>query len=81
MSKTKNKKRVFDNSKLTGRMKELHLTQDDVSQYLGINKSTFNLKINSRVIFTQDEISQLIEFLKIPDEEIRIYFFKQKVYK
>lgn len=79
MNKTKSKKRVFDNSKLQGRMKELHLTQDYVSKYLGINKSTFNLKINSQVIFTQDELSKLIEVLKIPDEDIREYFFIQKV--
>lgn len=79
MSKIKSKKRVFDNSKLQGRMKELHLTQNYVSKYLDINKSTFNLKINSQVIFTQDEISKLIEILRIPDDDIKEYFFIQKV--
>lgn len=79
MIKGKEKKRCFDGSKLKGRIRGLNLTQDDVAQHLEINKSTFNLKINGQVPFTQDEISSLIELLKIPDEEIKPYFFEEKV--
>lgn len=79
MNKSKGKKRFFDGSKLKGRIRELNLTQDDVAQFLGINKSTFNLKVNGQVPFTQDEIASLIELLKIPDEEIKAYFFEEKV--
>ena len=78
MIKNKRKKCCFDGSKLKGRIRELHLTQDDVAKHLGINKSTFNLKINGQVLFTQEEIALLIEILKIPDEEIKAYFFEEK---
>ena len=71
MAKSRNKKCVFDFGKLQGRIRELHITQDNVAQYLNINKSTFSLKVNNQVPFTQDEIHQMLIFLKIPDEEIK----------
>lgn len=79
MRRSRNKKCIFDFGKLQGRIKELHITQDSVAKYLNINKSTFSLKINNQVPFSQDEINQMITFLKIPDEEIKVYFFKEKV--
>ena len=79
MPRSRNKKCIFDFGKLQGRIKELHITQDNVAKYLNINKSTFSLKINNQVPFSQDEINQMITFLKIPDEEIKVYFFKEKV--
>ena len=79
MPRSRNKKCIFDFGKLQGRIKELHITQDSVAKYLNINKSTFSLKINNQVPFSQDEINQMITFLKIPDEEIKVYFFKEKV--
>ena len=79
MPRSRNKKCIFDFGKLQGRIKELHITQDSVAKYLDINKSTFSLKINNQVPFSQDEINQMITFLKIPDEEIKLYFFKEKV--
>ena len=79
MPRSRNKKCIFDFGKLQGRIKELHITQDNVAKYLNINKSTFSLKINNQVTFSQDEINQMITFLKIPDEEIKVYFFKEKV--
>lgn len=79
MAKSKNKKCVFDFGKLQGRIKELHITQDSVAKYLNINKSTFSLKINNQVPFSQDEVNQMITLLKIPDDEIKVYFFKERV--
>lgn len=79
MAKSRNKKCVFDFGKLQGRIRELHITQDNVAQYLNINKSTFSLKVNNQVPFTHDEIHQMLIFLKIPDEEIKLYFFEEKV--
>ena len=78
MARSKNKKCVFDFGKLQGRIKELHITQDSVAKYLNINKSTFSLKINNQVPFSQDEVNQMITLLKIPDDEIKVYFFKEK---
>ena len=77
MARSKNKKCVFDFGKLQGRIKELHITQDSVAKYLNINKSTFSLKINNQVPFSQDEVNQMITLLKIPDDEIKVYFFKE----
>ena len=68
MARSKNKKCVFDFGKLQGRIKELHITQDSVAKYLNINKSTFSLKINNQVPFSQDEVNQMITLLKIPDD-------------
>nr|DAY64187.1 MAG TPA: Protein of unknown function (DUF739) [Caudoviricetes sp.] len=79
MARSKNKKCVFDFGKLQGRIKELHITQDSVAKYLNINKSTFSLKINNQVPFSQDEVNQMITLLKIPDDEIKVYFFKERV--
>lgn len=79
MPRRKSEKCIFDFGKLQGRIKELHFTQDSVAQHLKINKSTFSLKINNQVPFSQDEIQQMIEFLRIPDEEIKGYFFTEKV--
>ena len=79
MARSKNKKCVFDFGKLQGRIKELHITQESVAKYLNINKSTFSLKINNQVPFSQDEVNQMITLLKIPDDEIKVYFFKERV--
>lgn len=70
---------MFDYSKLKGKMKEKGLTQEDVAKHINRGKSTFCLKLNNQSLFVQDEISEIIKLLEIPAEEIKEYFFTEKV--
>ena len=79
MSKITKKEIHFNGNKVKGRMRELKMTQGFVAQELSINKSTFNLKVNGKVLFLQDEIAILIDLLNIPSDEIKEYFFEEKV--
>ena len=79
MNKITEKKHCFDGNKVKGKMRELKMTQNFVAQQLGINKSTFNLKVNGQMLFSQDEIAILLDLLNIPSDEIKAYFFEEKV--
>lgn len=70
---------MFDYSKLKGRMKEKGYTQEDVANHINISKSTISLRLNNQALFIQDEICKIIGLLDIPCEEIKEYFFKEKV--
>lgn len=70
---------MFDYSKLKGRMKEKGYTQEDIANHINISKSTISLRLNNQALFIQDEISKIIGLLDIPCEEIKEYFFKEKV--
>lgn len=72
-------KLVFDYSKLKGKMKEKEYTQEDGANDLGIATSTFNLKLNNKSYFDQDEIVVLAKKLDIIKENIASYFFTLKV--
>lgn len=69
----------FEHSKLKGKIKEKGYTQEDVAKHINIAPSTFSIKINSSVFFNQDEIYQIANFLQIPNEQYREYFFTPKV--
>ena len=79
MNRITEKKPCFDGNKIKGKMRELKMTQDFVAQKLRINKSTFNLKVNGQMLFSQDEIAILLNLLNIPDDKIKDYFFEEKV--
>ena len=70
---------MFDYSKLKGRMKEKGITQEDLAKQIGRDKSTISLKLNNQSLFIQDEIDEIINFLDIPANEIKKYFFTSKV--
>ena len=70
---------VFDYSKLKGRIKEKGFTQEDVAKSISKAKSTVSLKLNNQSVFVQDEINIIINLLDIPDEQIKEYFFTEKV--
>ena len=60
-------------------MKEKNYTQEDIANKLGLNKSTISLRLNNQSSFVQDEISTIIKLLDIPGNEIKEYFFTEKV--
>ena len=72
---------IFDSSKIKGLIREKGLTQETVAKTIGIACSTFNLKLNGNVFFTQEEIFNLSNVLEISKTEIYEYFFTTKVEK
>lgn len=69
----------MDYSKLLGRLKERGLRQKDLAHHLGTSESTISQKLLCRYPFTQKEIRMTVDFLEIADEEIKAYFFTEKV--
>lgn len=50
-------------------------TQRDLANYLGISESTMNQKLNSKLDFTRNEISQIIKRYGLNEDELKLYFF------
>lgn len=69
----------LDYSKLKGRIREKNETQNTLAKHLNLPNTTLSLKINCKSPFKQSEIRGICEFLAIPNEEIGVYFFTQKV--
>lgn len=70
---------AFNYQKLKGRMRELNLTQKEVSQKANMSVTAFNNKLNHKSEFSSSEIFSISDALRIPDEEIKHYFFEEKV--
>lgn len=68
-------------AKLRGRIREIFGTQEAFATAMGMDKSTLSLKLNDRYDFTRFEIEKACEVLKIPFDEIGVYFFTAKVGK
>ena len=71
----------FDFSRLMGRIREKHESQRSLAAALGMDKSTFNLKINNRYEFMPSEILRICDRLDIPHSQIPQYFFCLKAKK
>ena len=72
---------TFDYSKLKGKIREICGTQEKFAEALGRTDTTINNKLNNKSLFTQDEILNSVEVLRISPNEIAEYFFNQKVEK
>lgn len=70
---------IYDYSKLKGRIKEKGFTQEDIAKNINKDKSTVSLKLNNQSAFMQDEMMIIINLLDIPGEQIKEYFFTEKV--
>lgn len=70
---------MFNYSKLKGRIVEKNMTQNDVAEKMNIAKSTLNLKLNNKILFSQDDIISISRILEIPKEDIGQYFFTENV--
>ena len=67
--------RIYDYSKLLGRMKERGFTQETFAKELGISACSLNLSLNNKRDFRQKEMLRAIELLDIPYGSIEDYFF------
>lgn len=65
----------YDYSKLKGRIKEVCGTQDALASRIGLGRVTLSQRLNNLSNFSQSEIAKMTKELKIPNEEIPVYFF------
>lgn len=65
----------YNYSKLLGKIKECELTQEQLANAIGKNKSTLSAKFNGRFPFTADEIDNICKVLDISNDKIGDYFF------
>lgn len=66
---------AYDYSALLGLIKENKLTQESLSEKVGINKTTLNLKLNNNGEFTQKQMLAIMETLGRSVKDIPTYFF------
>lgn len=72
-------KKMFDYSKLKGKIKEVFGTQSAFAKAMGLSSVSLSSKLNNLTQFTQVEINRACELLSIPAEFIPVYFFTEKV--
>ncbi|MDT2850196.1 DUF739 family protein [Vagococcus carniphilus] len=72
---------IFDYRMLRGRIKEVIGAERNLAKEIGISKTAMSNKLNNRSFFNPVEIIKIKELLDIPDKEVSIYFFNQKIRK
>ncbi|MCC4121327.1 DUF739 family protein [Lactococcus lactis] len=72
---------IFDYSKLRGRIKERYESEAKFSVEARISQASLSSKLNNKTYFNPEDILRILKILDIPDEEAKLYFFKQKVRK
>lgn len=77
--KHNDKIKLFDYSKLKGRIKEKLNYQYVLAEKIGISTNAFSRKLNNALDFTNRETAKIIEVLDIKGDEIKEYFFTEKV--
>ena len=77
--KHNDKIKLFDYSKLKGRIKEKLNHQYVLAEKIGISTNAFSRKLNNALDFTNRETAKIIEVLDIKGDEIKEYFFTEKV--
>lgn len=68
-------RKLYDYSKLLGRLKEKTMTQDQLAAKIGISPASMNLKLCNKSAFKQNEILAICDVLEIDYAEIPAYFF------
>lgn len=70
-----NSRKLFDYSRLKGKIKEKCNTQSNLAKKIGISEVSLSAKLNNKVEFSQFEINKICETLEIAKEDIPRYFF------
>ena len=73
--------KIYDYSKLKGRIKECFSTQSEFAQKIGISDTSLSYKLNNKSPFDQDEIEETIRLFDLTPKETLDYFFTLKVDK
>lgn len=71
----------FDYSKLTGRIREICVTQGNFAKEIKISEKSLSNKLNNKKRWRQDQILLACDVLGIASEDIKAYFFTVKVQK
>ena len=66
-------------TKLKEKISDSGYTQEQVAKALNISKGAFSQKINGLTAFSQDDVINISNLLKIPKTKIFDYFFTSKV--
>lgn len=66
-------------AKLRGRIKEIFGTQEAFAKAIGISSVSLSQRLNNVLEFTQEEIFNSCEVLKIPLTDMMSYFFTKIV--
>ncbi len=70
--------KVYNYSKLLGRIKEKGFTLEALAKKIGLNVSTLSKKLNNKSEFHQDEIKKICRVIDIEMCDIGTYFFCQE---
>lgn len=73
--------RVYDYSKLKGKIREVFGTQEAFANSIGLSAVSVSNKLNNLIDWKQEEMEESVEKLGIPFPEIHVYFFTKKVEK
>lgn len=69
----------FSYDKLRGRIKEVFGTQDKFAQAIGMSRSTLSQKLNNVSEFTQKEMFDSMQALRLDFSQVDTYFFALKI--
>jgi len=69
----------LNHDKLKGKIKEVLGTQSKLAEELQLDETTISNKLNSNTYFTQKEILRICSILEISLDDVKEYFFKEKV--
>jgi len=73
------KKKIFDYSKLKGKIKEVFETQEAFATAMLMSTVTLSAKLNNKISWTQEEMNLACDLLSVPYEFIPVLFFTEKV--
>lgn len=73
------KRKMFDYSKLKGKIKEVFGTQSAFARAMGLSGVSLSSKLNGLTQFTQAEMNKACRLLEIPLNQLPVYFFTPKV--
>lgn len=66
-------------AKLRGRIREIFGTVEAFANAMDKDVSTISLKLNNKAAWKREDIEKACEVLRIPIEDVYLYFFTQKV--
>ena len=69
----------FDYSKLLGRIIEVYVNQGNFAIAMRLSERTMSLKLNNIRPWKDNEIKKAMKLLKLPENKVHLYFFKEEV--
>ena len=73
--------KIYDYSRLLGKMREKNISQEQMASAIGISSSTMNIKLKNKSEFGQGQMIDILNVLGVPLSEISSYFFCSKTFE